>query len=224
MVVASADMPPEGKQLDRLKGEVRSLPASGALVVNGQAWVACATCHWDSLSDQVTWFHIRGPRQSPSLDGTFNSKNHLESRLMNWNAIVDELEDHEGGRLAEHRGWRGRYRDGAHLGEQRAGRARKERARGAQRYQPMWPPILPRARIWSPTSRISMTRLKSGRFKRPSHAAEAVEPRCGKVAAGKDLFVGANCQGCHGGDMWTIAKRFYTPDANVAPATISTRC
>ncbi|HKQ69927.1 MAG TPA: hypothetical protein VJT73_11340, partial [Polyangiaceae bacterium] len=40
-----------------------------------------------------------------------------------------------------------------------------------------------------------------------------------KVLAGKDLFVGANCQGCHGGDMWTIAKVFYTPDPNTAPAT-----
>ena len=58
VVVASADMPPEGELLDRLKGEVLFSTGLGRWSLNGQAWVACATCHWDSLSDQVTWFHI----------------------------------------------------------------------------------------------------------------------------------------------------------------------
>jgi cytochrome c peroxidase len=33
-----------------------------------------------------------------------------------------------------------------------------------------------------------------------------------KVAAGQALFTGANCQGCHGGPLWTISSVFYTPD------------
>ena len=33
-----------------------------------------------------------------------------------------------------------------------------------------------------------------------------------KVATGKNLFTNdGNCQGCHGGDKWTISKRFYDP-------------
>ncbi|HMJ14462.1 MAG TPA: hypothetical protein VK524_23765, partial [Polyangiaceae bacterium] len=31
------------------------------------------------------------------------------------------------------------------------------------------------------------------------------------IAKGRDLFVGASCAGCHGGEKWTISKLFYDP-------------
>jgi mono/diheme cytochrome c family protein len=32
------------------------------------------------------------------------------------------------------------------------------------------------------------------------------------VTAGRELFVSNNCAGCHGTDMWTISRVFYTPN------------
>jgi hypothetical protein len=39
------------------------------------------------------------------------------------------------------------------------------------------------------------------------------------VAAGQTLFVQNNCAGCHGGPLWTISRRFYTPGAANDDAT-----
>src|SRR5262249_27851747 len=47
------------------------------------------------------------------------------------------------------------------------------------------------------------------------------------VAAGQALFVQNNCAGCHGGPLWTISKRFYTPGAanndNATGALVTTK-
>ncbi|HKQ71501.1 MAG TPA: YncE family protein, partial [Polyangiaceae bacterium] len=98
-VAALTAMPTEPAKIAELEGKHLFSTGLGRWSLSGQGWAACSSCHWDALSDQVTWFHLRGPRQSPSLDGTVNSKNPQQIRAMNWSAIVDELEDHEGGAL-----------------------------------------------------------------------------------------------------------------------------
>jgi DNA-binding beta-propeller fold protein YncE len=63
--------------------------------LKGQGWGACQSCHSDGLTDNVTWYFARGPRQSTSLDGTFNKANPDDQRVLNWTAINDELADFE---------------------------------------------------------------------------------------------------------------------------------
>ncbi len=61
----------------------------------GQAWSSCASCHPDGLSDGVTWMFARGPRQSTSLDGTYDPKDPSRRRILGWTAIADEVHDFE---------------------------------------------------------------------------------------------------------------------------------
>jgi cytochrome c peroxidase len=57
---------------------------------------SCASCHPDGLSDNVTWMFSAGPRQTPSLDGTFAKGNTADHRAQNWTANFDEIYDVEG--------------------------------------------------------------------------------------------------------------------------------
>jgi hypothetical protein len=63
--------------------------------LKGQGWGSCEACHTDGLTDNVTFYFARGPRQSISLDGSFNSKDPKDQRILNWTAIVDEIADFE---------------------------------------------------------------------------------------------------------------------------------
>src|SRR6185295_11167726 len=57
---------------------------------------SCGSCHPDGLSDNVTWVFSAGPRQTPSLDGTFAKGNGADHRAQNWTANADEIYDVEG--------------------------------------------------------------------------------------------------------------------------------
>ncbi len=39
-----------------------------------------------------------------------------------------------------------------------------------------------------------------------------------KIEEGRKIFEEASCQGCHGGDKWTISTRFYDPNATTTAA------
>src|SRR5207244_13222322 len=56
---------------------------------------ACIVCHLNGRSDIVTWMFDAGPRQTISLDGTFNKQNHHDQRILNWSAVRDETQDFE---------------------------------------------------------------------------------------------------------------------------------
>src|SRR5207249_1070136 len=51
--------------------------------------------HFEGLSDNVTWYFGRGPRQSTSLDGSFASNDPNNQRIFNWTGIFDEIPDFE---------------------------------------------------------------------------------------------------------------------------------
>ncbi|HMJ14935.1 MAG TPA: YncE family protein, partial [Polyangiaceae bacterium] len=80
---------------DRLRGEKFFNTGLGRWSLKGQGWGACQSCHSDGLTDNVTFQFARGPRQSTSLDGTFNSKDPNDQRILNWTAIFDKLTDFE---------------------------------------------------------------------------------------------------------------------------------
>ncbi|MFT3836895.1 MAG: hypothetical protein QM723_07855 [Myxococcaceae bacterium] len=68
----------------------------GRWSLGGGAWGSCAACHIDGLSDNVTWYFARGPRQTISLDGTYSKADPADQRILNWTAIFDEVADFEG--------------------------------------------------------------------------------------------------------------------------------
>ena len=95
-VLASSALPTAGSaQASELNGKRFFNTGLGRWSLNGAAWGSCGSCHVDGLSDNVTWYFARGPRQTVSLDGTFNSADPTDQRILNWTGIFDEVADFE---------------------------------------------------------------------------------------------------------------------------------
>jgi DNA-binding beta-propeller fold protein YncE len=194
----------------------------GRWSLKGQGWGSCQSCHSDGLTDNVTWYFARGPRQSTSLDGTFAKNNVNDQRVLNWTAINDELADFEG----NVRGISGGV--GAIVAANSAPPASADRldvttactaapctngqgniglnGSAAKAADPANPLALAAPGVLS--NWASMTRFVQ-KIRSP-RGAKGLDPA--KVAAGASLFAddGA-CAGCHGGPKWTISKVFYDP-------------
>ncbi len=96
-VASSAMLPGMGsKEAKILQGKRLFVTGLGRWSLKGAAIGSCAACHIDGLSDNVTWYFARGPRQTVSLDGTFASGDPTDQRILNWTAIFDEVADFEG--------------------------------------------------------------------------------------------------------------------------------
>ncbi len=181
-------------------------PAGGS----GAAWGSCGACHIDGLTDNVTWYFARGPRQTTSLDGTFNKADPTDQRILNWTAVNDEVADFEG----NVRGISGgvgaivsavssppvnadRINTLSSTPQQQGlqGSSAATAAGGAAGAATNWADIT----NWIQT-------IRSPRA--PTNLVPA------DVTAGAALFTGqgqGNCVGCHSGGKWTISKVFYTP-------------
>jgi hypothetical protein len=206
---------------------------TGRWSLKGQGWGACQSCHADGLTDNVTWYFARGPRQSTSLDGTFDKANPNDQRILNWTAVNDELADFE----LNTRGISGGV--GATVSTNSAPPATSDRidigtlcvtgtcvngngngglnGSAAKAADPANPLGLGSASLlanWTAISRYVQT-IRSPR------GATGLDPA--KVVAGAQLFADAACNGCHGGAKWTISTLFYDafPSTNTALKTKS---
>jgi mono/diheme cytochrome c family protein len=95
-VTSSSALPAAGTAAANiLQGKRLFTTGLGRWSLAGAAWGSCAACHIDGLSDNVTWYFARGPRQTVSLDGTFNKADPTDQRILNWTAIFDEVADFE---------------------------------------------------------------------------------------------------------------------------------
>jgi mono/diheme cytochrome c family protein len=192
--------------------------------LRGQAWGACQSCHGDGLTDNVTWYFARGPRQATSLDGSFASKHAEDQRIFNWTAIFDEVADFE----LNTRGISGGV--GATVSSVSTPPATSDRidivgighanlngsaTQAADPKNPLALAAAPQLNDWGDIEKY-MQSIRSPRA--PSNLDPA------KVEAGKTLFAwGGACQGCHGGEKWTTSRRFYTPSAVTNAALATTR-
>ncbi|MBV9949954.1 MAG: hypothetical protein JOZ69_24135, partial [Myxococcales bacterium] len=101
--VAAASAPEtDSHQQDVLEGRRLFITGLGRWSYQGQGWGNCQMCHGDSLSDNVTWYLGRGPRQPPNLDASFAKGAAAKGlptdyRINSWEGTQDEITDHEGG-------------------------------------------------------------------------------------------------------------------------------
>jgi YVTN family beta-propeller protein len=222
-VVPTSALPPAGTDADRvLRGKRFFNTGLARWSLRGQGWGACQSCHADGLTDNVTWYFGRGPRQSTSLDGSFASKHPEDQRIFNWTGIFDEVADFE----LNTRGVSGGV--GATVSNVSVPPATGDRidivglghanlsgsaTQAADPANPLGLAAAPKLADWAEIEKYMQT-IRSPRG--PSN----LDPT--KVAEGKTLFNwdGA-CLGCHGGEKWTISRRFYTPSTatNAALAT-----
>ncbi|MDP9000896.1 MAG: hypothetical protein M3O46_12375, partial [Myxococcota bacterium] len=213
---ASASPRPTAQHdIDVVEGKRLFITGLGRWSWKGQAWGGCSNCHGvgDSLSDNVTWFLGRGPRQSPNLDASFikgaMAKNDAtDYRINSWEGTQDEMTDHEGGTRAFCGGVGAVVKDPAlvfssaltvqgQTGLNGSSMAVADPSNPEGLATPAvlseWPQII----AWARTIRTP---------RKPSNLDAA------KVAMGQQLFMTANCQGCHGGASWTTSTVFYAPD------------
>jgi hypothetical protein len=221
-VVATTAVPAPGSSGDAvLKGKHFFNTGLGRWSLKGQAWGACQSCHSDGLTDNVTWYFARGPRQSTSLDATFNKNDPTDQRILNWTGINDELADFE----LNTRGISGGV--GAIVSALTVPPATADRidiqaaiasnaglngssAKAADPLNPLALTAPSRLANWANITSYVQT-IRSPRAATGLDAA--------KVAAGRALFSGdGGCQGCHGGAKWTISKVFYDPNPTTTAA------
>ncbi len=212
-VTSSAALPAGGSTEEKvLKGKRFFETGVGRWSLKGQGWSSCQSCHTDGLTDNVTWYFGRGTRQSTSLDGTYSSKDATDRRILNWTAIFDEVPDFE----ANTRGISGGV--GALVATNGAPPAVTDRidvakaghgglnGSATQLSDPSNPAGLPQVSVLDDWLNITEY-VKSIRSPRKPSNLDAT-----LVTAGHALFtVDGACQGCHGGDKWTISKAFYAP-------------
>lgn len=213
VVVRSANLPAPGSAEEKVrKGKRFFNTATGRWSLKGQGWNGCQSCHMDGLSDNVTWYFARGPRQSTSLDGSFSKKNPNDQRIFNWTAIFDEMADFEGNT----RGISGGVGAVVHtkssppVNTDRIDLAAIGHAGLAgsveQVVDPANPAGVPQPNVLSDWDEIKEY-TKTIRAPRKASNLDGA-----KIAAGRTIFQSdGSCQGCHGGDKWTISTRFYTP-------------
>jgi hypothetical protein len=203
-VAASTALPTPGSaEALALVGKRFFNTGTGRWSLKGQAWNACQACHSDGLTDNVTWYFARGPRQSISLDSTFSKKNPGDQRILNWTGIFDEVADFElntrgisggVGAIVSALSMPPAVADRIDINATGNGGLNGSAAMAAAGgKQPLdWAQIT-----------AYMQGLRSPR------APAALDAQA--VAAGRTLFESANCQGCHGGDQWTMSHLFFSP-------------
>ncbi|MBI5516781.1 MAG: hypothetical protein HY909_23555 [Deltaproteobacteria bacterium] len=219
--VASAE-PPTGDEATRLQGRRLFVTGTGRWSFKGQAWNSCEACHPDGLTDNVTWFFARGPRQTPALDGAYDPRDRTNPRIFNWTAVFDEVSDFE----LNTRGNSGGVGAVVH----RAGTAPP--AASDRIVFDGTTPVPPQVATMTPQDGLSGSsesvafRTGSGSPRtvlddweqltryiasvRSPVAPGSLAPS--EVTAGRALFTTHHCDGCHGGPRWTLSRRFYTPD------------
>ncbi len=216
---AATALPEKGSYEDHvLKGKRFFNTATGRWSLKGQGWGACQTCHTDGLTDNVSWFFARGPRQSTSLDGSFSKKNPADQRIFNWTAIFDEVDDFElntrgvsGGvgatvKVASAPPQPSDRIDIAALGH---GGLNGSAAKAADPANPLalaTPSVLG---DWQEVTAY-VKQLRSPR--------SATNLDAHKIEEGRRVFEEAACTGCHSGDKWTISTLFYAPSTQATDA------
>lgn len=203
-VIESSAQPSDAAAQAVLRGKRLFNTGLGRWSLKGQAWGSCQACHIDGLTDNVTWYFARGPRQSTSLDGSFASDNPADQRIFNWTAILDEVADFElntrtisggVGALVTVTNNPPKDTDQINLGTQ--GHA------GLNGSTKEVTDTLSTLKDWNDI----LAYIQSIRSPR---APRNLDPAL--VAQGKALFEGqGSCGGCHGGAKWTISTRFYSP-------------
>ncbi len=184
----------------------------------GEGWSSCGSCHPDGMSDNVTWVFGAGPRQTTSQDGSFShGPGQQKRRIFNWTGIFDEHHDFErntrdvsGGLGAITTAPTLKDCNKLDLETQVALVAGDPAAPIGGLGKPLQEladdPVLALCghKDWDDIDNFVSTI-------RPPRQRQAIDPDI--VARGRQLFIDGGCNRCHGGQGWTVSRRFFVPTA-----------
>ncbi|HET6337752.1 MAG TPA: hypothetical protein VFG30_31245 [Polyangiales bacterium] len=219
-VISISALPVAGSDADKiLRGKRFFKTGTGRWSLKGQGWGSCQSCHGDGLSDNVTWYFARGPRQATSLDGTFASKHAEDQRFLNWTAIKDQVDDFDDNTTGISGGVGAIVNtlsvppatsdriDFIGLGH---GNLNGSSEQAADPANPLMFELAPKLNDWPEITRYIQT------IRSPRKPTTLVKE---KVDAGRELFNSyGSCNGCHSGEKWTVSRRFYTPTVDTMNA------
>jgi YVTN family beta-propeller protein len=204
---ASAALPPAndpvhiGKELYNTSIGVFDPVTSGGPPIVGRmsnnGWGACAACHPNGLSDNVVWIFPDGPRRAIPQNTDFAKNDPNRQRILNWSAVRDEEEDFElniravsgGGGLIVLAGTSTPDAAVQNLRPNASGDRNQLKVNGVNAWDAI--EAFVKFGIRSPISPLS--------------ASDA------QVLAGRQAFIQAGCQTCHGGPQWTSSRLTFTP-------------
>jgi YVTN family beta-propeller protein len=226
----AADPPSDGLQTSIARGRRLFATGLGRWSLRGQAWNSCEACHPDGLTDNVTWYFPRGPRQTISLDGTYDANG--AQRVLNWTAMFDEVHDFELN-VRNNSGGVGAivHREGDGATPPRVTVGDRIVFDGTTGTAPQVPTASSHAGLDGSTRLLMPEFLANVRsaiddwkqidlYVRSLRAPRAPSNlRAEDIAAGRALFERASCQGCHGGAGWTLSRRWYTPGMSTTDPT-----
>jgi uncharacterized protein (TIGR03437 family) len=197
------DMVHIGKELYNTSVGEFDAPAPGGQAITGRmsagGWGSCSACHPFGLSDNVVWIFPTGPKRTIPQHVDFDQADPARATIrgLNWSAERDEEEDFElniravsGGQgLIVQADGVTPDPDVANFAPLASGGRNQLKVRGV----PAWDAIkaFVQEGIRAPISPVSKT-----------------DP---DVVAGRQLFMQAKCQNCHGGPQWSSSRVRYTP-------------
>lgn len=198
-------LPPEGSPAHvELLGRRHFATAEGLWSLQNS--VACTSCHPDGLTDNLTWMFPGGPRQTPSLVGTFERGLLSAHRAQGWTATSDEISDVEhivrtlaGGKGAITSAFDPNVVVPLDNGfNEPNGLARHDGLSASSR------------QLVAATSKRDWIELEAwiAALPRPP-ASPRLDPL--SVTRGRELFRRAGCAACHGGAQWTVSRVPYEP-------------
>ncbi|MBC7925244.1 MAG: hypothetical protein H7039_06260, partial [Bryobacteraceae bacterium] len=167
--------------------------------MSNNGWGSCGSCHPNSLTDNVVWIFPAGPRRTIPQNGDFDpeSEGHAGMRMLNWSSNRDEQEDFE----LNIRG-----------------------VSGGQGLIVLGNGVTPDPNVadFVPLASAGRNQLKVHGVNAWDAITEFVKfgmrtpisplPKNDvDVVAGRELFVSANCQSCHGGASWTSSRVRFNP-------------
>ena len=159
--------------------------------MSDNGWGSCGSCHPFGLTDNVVWIFAAGPRRTVPQHVDFVPGDSNSIRALNWSAIFDEEEDFEAN-IRGVSGGRGLIvgADGVTPDPTLAaftpanGGRRQLKVRGVGAWDALRAYVV--SGIRAPISPVSKS-----------------DP---DVVAGRELFIQAKCQNCHGGPQWSTSK------------------
>lgn len=168
--------------------------------------VSCSSCHPDGLTDGITWMFSAGPRQTPSLAGTFERGQLNTHRAQGWTATADEISDVEHivrtlaggtGVIVDPTGTRPVPLTTGFT-EQNGAFARHDGLSASSRALV----------LASPRQDWIDVEAWIASLPRPP-ASKRLDPIA--VSRGRQLFAEGGCAACHGGALWTVSRIPYEP-------------
>ena len=212
--VESSPLPTAGSDEEHeIEGRRFFVTGLGRWSLRGQGWNSCESCHGDGLTDNVTWFFARGPRQSTSLDGSYSSTDPTQRRVFNWTGIFDEMHDFELNTRGNSGGI-GAIVDAVGMPATAADRVHFDGTLPVPAGQT--PTLTPQAGLNGSVRSIGSTLPDWDRIVSYVQSIRSPHAPTGLVAAdvtaGRALFEANNCAGCHGTAMWTNSRVFWTPN------------